>query len=180
MFAVRVRLNPHNDPGQLAHYQVENIRTKLAAGNEDGIVLDCMSAVIAMAFCVESILNYVGHVKLREDWRERASYPTKIRELEAKLGFTYDKTVEPFRTLEALKKARDEMAHGKPMEFTVQLHSPKEMGSAMAPKWRTATEPELVLEAFSQVREFRAFLFAKGHIKPGAALTSAMGGGSSA
>ena len=92
MFTARVRLNPHNDLGQLAYYQVENIRTKEpATGNEDGISLDCMSAVIAMAFCIESILNYVGHIKLRQNWRERAPYPTKIRELEAKLGFTYDR-----------------------------------------------------------------------------------------
>lgn len=180
MFTARVRLNPHNDLDSLAHYQVENIRAKIAAGQQDGIAMDCMSAVIAMAFCVESILNYVGHIKLRETWRERASYSTKVRELEVKLSFKYDKSAEPFRTLEALKKARDEMAHGKPMEFTVQLRSPKELGRAMAPAWRTVTETELVLEAFNQVRAFRSLLFTKGRIKPGAALTSAIGGGSAA
>lgn len=180
MFNARVRLNPHNALGQLAQYQVENIRAKVGAGSEDGIALDCMSAVIAMAFCVESILNYVGHIKFREKWRERAAYATKIKELESKLGFTYDKAVEPFRTLEILKKARDEMAHGKPMEFTVKLQSPKELGLAMAPTWRSGTEPELVLEAFERVRDFRALLFLKARIKPGAALTSAMGSGSEA
>ena len=63
------------------------------------------------------------------------------------------------------------------MEFAVKVNSTEEMGRAMAPIWRTATE-QLVLEAFDQIRAFRAFLFAKGRIKPGAALTSAMTGGS--
>ena len=180
MFTARVRVNPHNDLGKLAHYQVEIIRAKVSAGNIDGIALDCMGAIIAMAFCVESILNYVGHIKFQDKWRERASYATKIKVLEGKIGFTYDKAVEPFRTLELLRKARNEMAHGKPMEFTVQLQSPRELGLAMAPTWRPVAEPELVVVAFERVRDFRALLFSKGRIKPGAALTSAMSGGSEA
>lgn len=178
MLTAHVRLNPHNDLGRLAYYHVENIRSKIASGSEKGIALDCMSAVIAMAFCVESILNYVGQIKLRDKWRERASYHTKIRELEAILGFRYDKSVEPYRTLEVLKRARDEMAHGKPMEFAITVKSTTEMARAIAPTWRTSAESELVMQAFDRVCDFRAILFKKGRIKPGAALSSAMSGAS--
>ena len=180
MLTMRVRLNPHNDLSQLAHYHVGIITAKLASGDEDALALDCMSAVVAMAFATESVLNYVGHHKLRENWKERSPFSAKIRLLEEKLRFKYDKAAEPYQTIELLKKARDEMAHGKPMEFIVQVPSTRELGRAMAPTWRAATEPELVVAAFERVMEFRALLFTKARIKPGAALTSAAGGGSAA
>ena len=176
MFTARVRLNPHNDLGRLAYYHVDNIRSKIISGNDEGIAFDCMSAVIGLAFWVESILNYVGQIKIRDNWRERSSYQTKIRELEVVLGFSYDKKIEPFRTLEVLKKARDEMAHGRPMEFTIEVKSTKEMVHAMSPTWKAAAEPELVTAAFDRVCDFRALLFKKGGIKPGAAFSSAMSG----
>lgn len=46
---------PHNDLGNLAHYHLEVINQKLAREEDEGISLDCMSFLIALAFSVEAL-----------------------------------------------------------------------------------------------------------------------------
>lgn len=173
----RVRVNPHNDLGTLAYYHTETVKRKLEFNEQDGIALDCTSAVIAMAFYVESLLNYVGAKKFKDEWKERAPYSKKVALLSERLKFDYDKKVEPFRTLEALKYSRDNLAHGKPMEFDTKVRSTRKLSNHMRPAWTLVTEPEMVISAFEKTKEFKSMLFASAKIKPGAALTSAFGGG---
>lgn len=171
----RVRINPHNTLLNLAHYQVGIVEEKLATGKEDGIVLDCTSAIIAMAFSVEALMNYVGQKKIA-DWKERAAFKKKIERLEAVLGFHFDATAEPFKTIRLLKEARDTMAHGQPVEFQVSVPSSKKLGPALQPTWSAVTQPQVVVAAHKQLKAFQKLLFGLGKIKPGAALTSAVGG----
>lgn len=173
----RVRVNPHNDLGTLAYYHIETVKRKLESNQQDGIALDCTSAVIAMAFYIESLLNYVGVKKFKDEWKERAPYYKKVALLSERLKFAYDKKIEPFRTLEALKDSRDNLAHGKPMEFDTMVNSTRELSKSMRPQWTLVTEPEIVIEAFERAKEFKSMLFTRARIKPGAALTSAFGGG---
>ena len=173
----RVRINPHNDLGTLAHYHIETVKRKLEKNEQDGIALDCTSAAIAMAFYVESILNYVGAKKFKEEWKERAPYPKKVALLSERLKFEYDKKVEPFITLETLKASRDNLAHGKPIEFETKVNSTRELSKSMRPQWTLVTNPDVVIAAFEQVKIFKSILFTKARIKAGAALTSAIGGG---
>ena len=134
MHKLRVRVNPHNNLETLVHYHVGVIQKKLESGDQDGIVLDCTSAIIAMAFAVEALMNYVGAKNL-PDWRERAPFMTKVAALEKKFAFKFDINVEPYKTIVLLKKARDTMAHGQPVEFQVAVPPQKHMASAMQPKW---------------------------------------------
>ena len=173
----RVRINPHNDLGTLAYYHVEAVKRKLDKNEEDGIALDGTSAVIAMAFYVESLLNFVGVKKLKDEWKERAPYSKKVALLSERLKFDYDKKVEPFITLETLKKSRDNLAHGQPLEFETVVNSTRELSGIMRPQWTLVTNHGLVIEAFKQVKIFKFMLFTKARIKAGAALTSAIGGG---
>lgn len=66
----RVKVYPHNDLLNLAHFQRETIRRKLATEDHDGIKLDCLSCLISLAFSVEALVNFVGHKKVSK-WRER-------------------------------------------------------------------------------------------------------------
>jgi hypothetical protein len=173
----RIHTHPHNNLVSLAAYHVRVIEEKLESGTEDAIALDCMSAVIALAFSVEAILNFVGHRKLRTEWDERAPYYKKVKALEAALGFEYKKTDQPFQTLEHLKAARDSMAHGKPVLITLQTDDDRKLAQAMQAPWASATKPNLVLEAYKDVTAFRNLLFSKARIKPGTSMSGAMGHG---
>lgn len=137
-----------------------------------------MSAVIAMTFYVEAVINYVGHKKLNDDWPEMANFAKKIALLRKATGIAYDKTVEPFSTVEMLKNARNNLAHGKPLEFTTSVSSSGELSQSMRPSWSSlVSDPEIVLKAFQDVKSFRDMLFKKARLKPGSAFTSAIGGG---
>jgi len=75
--AFRIRQYPHNDVLNRAHYHHEMIAKKLAEGNHDGIALDCTSCLIALAFSVEALVNFVGSRKVT-DWNEHASVATCV------------------------------------------------------------------------------------------------------
>jgi hypothetical protein len=176
MLNLRVRVNPHNNLETLAHYHVDVINQKLASGDHEGITLDCTSAIIAMAFGVEAVMNYVGAKKL-QNWKERSPFKTKVAALEIELGFKFDIAVEPYKTISLLKEARDTMAHGQPIEFQVSVPSRAQISKVMGPSWASATEPQVVLAAYEQVKQFKKRLFGLAGIKLGASLTSAAGGG---
>jgi hypothetical protein len=172
MHMFRVQIYPHNSFESLAQYHVGTVREKLATANYDCIGLDGISAVVAMAFAVEAILNFVG-AKRVPGWKERAPFRSKVTALAVRLNFKFDASVEPFKTLLVLKQARDTMAHGQPVEFEVEVQSDREIGRSMQPTWSSEIKPEFVLAAYDQVNEFKRFLFAKARIKPSASYTSA-------
>ena len=74
----KVSVYPHNDLLNLAHYQIKKINEKVANGDQDGIALDCMSVLMAMAFAVEAVINLIGHKKVMS-WKERKPYREKAR-----------------------------------------------------------------------------------------------------
>lgn len=173
----RIRQNPHNDLEGLAAYHVNTIRVKLQSGDHGGIALDCISAAIAIAFLNEAVLNFVGLRVFKESWIERALFAKKVETLSQKLKFEFDKTAEPFRTVETLRKARNELAHGKPVAFDAQATTNKELAAKMRPAWGLVDDPETVLAYFENARAFKQLLFAKAKIKWATSLTSAFGGG---
>jgi beta-xylosidase len=176
MYKLRVRIHPHNTLEALAHHHVAAVQAKLQANDYRSISHDCTSAVIAMAFTVEAVMNYVGAKKV-SSWKERAPFRKKVKLLEERLDFKFDKAVEPFATLTELKKARDAMAHGQPVEFEVSVETPEHVGKSMQPTWSASTKPEFVVEAHQHVEAFKALLFQKAKLKLGASYTSAIGGG---
>lgn len=172
-YQYRARINPHNDLITLAHYHVGIVKRKVEAGTYEGIRLDGMSAVIAMVFAVEAVINYTG-AKAVTGWKERDHFPAKIKALETRLKFTFDAGVEPFRTVSLVKDARNAIAHGQPQirNFEGEGHG---LGEKLRPSWATVIEPEFVVPAFDEVMRFKDLLFGLAKIKPGSALTSAMG-----
>lgn len=72
----KVKVFPHNDLFNLAHYHREQMNKKLESGGRDGISLDCMSCLIALAFTVEALVNLVGHKRI-DKWKERDGYLKK-------------------------------------------------------------------------------------------------------
>ena len=104
-------------------------------------------------------------------------FAKKIELLSNKLKFNYDKKVEPFLTVETLRRARNELAHGKPVEFNAKAASNKELAAKMRSAWGVVDDPETVLAFFEQARAFKSLLFTKAKIKWATSLTSAFGGG---
>jgi len=167
----RVNIYPHNDLLNLAWYHVDVIRKKLDSGTPEGISLDAMSAIIAMAFSVEALINFVGF-KSVEGWVERDHFKKKVKAIDASLNIRFDWQAEPFKTLRQLKELRDHMAHGKPIELTKNRGSPGSMAELLGTPWDSFLTPAYVQEAYSQVVAFEEMLLKSARIQVEQALTN--------
>lgn len=161
---------PHNDLLNLAYYHKGVVEKKVAESNREAIGLDCMSCLIALAFSVEAIVNFVGFKSIAE-WNERASYKDKMAVLGKNLGFEF-RSAEPYSTLQTLKTIRDQMAHGKPIETKAEISDREALRDAMASPWDEYLTPEFAKHAFKQVKLFEKMLLELAHISLMDTLTS--------
>jgi hypothetical protein len=169
----RVRVYPHNDLMNLAHYQRETIRNKLEAGKEDVLALDCLSCLISLAFSVEALVNFVGFKRVN-GWRARKPYYEKISQVCSAAGVEFDKSVGMYGLLWELKKLRDSIAHSKPSEFSKDVNTREEVRAHMQCPWESCLTPEYVEEIYKTVKTFKRMLLKNCNIKVGETVTSAV------
>ena len=165
--ATRARVYPHNDLSNLAHYQLQGIRAKVANGNDDGLALDCMACLISLAFSVEAFINFLGDHKL-DKWNERSPFKNKIEAVCAGIGMKFDKQTEPFTSIWKLKETRDSIAHAKPKLVTGD-EDPQEL---MAADWDKLLDHEFLEQAYTRVSEFEKTVLAGYQISIVDSLTS--------
>ncbi|MEZ8174278.1 MULTISPECIES: hypothetical protein [Vibrio] len=169
----RVRVYPHNDLMNLAHYQRDTIRNKLAAGEEDALALDCLSCLVSLAFSVEALVNFVGSKRVK-GWKERKPYYDKISQVCSTAGEEFDKSVGIYKSLWELKELRDSIAHGKPIEFTTDVKTRDELRAQMQCPWDSSLTPEHVETTYEIVKNFERMLFKNCNITIGETVTSAV------
>lgn len=138
---------PHNDLLNLAFYHIDTIRTKVKTDEDNGLALDCHSCLIAIAFSVEALINFVGDKKV-DGWNEYERFHIKMEQVCEIADIKYDESVEPFSTLNQIKQLRNLMAHGKPIEG----------GEGMKCAWDDFLHPEFSEESYKQVKEFQRLL----------------------
>ena len=172
----RIRVYPHNDLLNLAHYQREVINNKESEGIEDALALDCLSCLISLAFSVEALVNFVGQKKII-DWQERQSYRNKINQVCEQASLVFDENEVPFKTLWQLKELRDSIAHGQPIEVTTSVNTREELRRAMECPWDQHLTSEYINHAYEAVKQFERQLFQNCQIAVGQTLTSAVGCG---
>lgn len=107
----------HNDLSSVAFHLKTRIDAALAPqGDREGVGLDMMAGVAMLAFTFEAYLNFVGDLRI-EGWHEKASGKAKRELIWEKFGLDWDETQRPTSTLLRLIKARNMMAHGKPVRI---------------------------------------------------------------
>jgi len=170
----KVSVYPHNDLLNLAHYQIQKINEKVKGGDQDGIALDCMSALIAMAFSVEAVINLIGHKRVAS-WKERKPYYEKAAAVCSVAGLSFNKAIEPYKTLWQLKELRDAMAHGQPVEFCTSIKTREEVRVNMGCKWDVHSTPDYVNHAWANIKKFEHMLFQGAGLSVGETLTGVIG-----
>jgi hypothetical protein len=73
--------------------------------------------LLMLAFTFEAKVNFLGSKLVGDKWAERHAFKEKIKQVLAKLKIVPDWTVRPFSSIDAMKKFRDSIAHGKPVEI---------------------------------------------------------------
>lgn len=113
MYKLRVRIHPHNTLEALAHHHVAAVQAKLQANDYRSISHDCTSAVIAMAFTVEAVMNYVGAKKV-SSWKERAPFRKKVKLLEERLAWISTQRNSPKPEVPCVGAGHALMVSGRP------------------------------------------------------------------
>lgn len=105
----------HNDLAGASFYFKNRIEERLKAEDTKGIAFEYMSCLTMLAFELEAKINFLGY-KLIDGWEERKPYVDKFNTVLGHLGIKVDWTQRPFLSAQSVKKFRDEIAHGKPIE----------------------------------------------------------------
>ena len=170
----KVRVYPHNDLLNLAHYHRSVINGKIENGEQDALSLDCMSCIIALSFGVEAFINFIGSNRVH-DWRERQPFIDKIKEIYKAIGGSFNKTIDPYLTIWQLKELRDSMAHGQPVENDVSVSSREELWAEMRAPWGHCLNQEFINHAYAQVKIWQTELRKMWGTSIGSTITSARG-----
>ena len=113
------RVFVHNDLSHAAMYFADNIQEKLNMGSRDAIMFDGMACAVMVAFTFEANVNFMGfelnNAGKLPSWKERKSYPCKLKEVFDALGIPVDLDKRPLKSMERMKVLRDTLAHGKPV-----------------------------------------------------------------
>ena len=169
-----VKVRPHHDLLNLAFYHKGIIEQKASNNVLEAIALDCMSCLIALAFSVEGLINFVGAEKVPE-WKERDSFGNKMKAIAAAIGWPVNEGIEPFITINQLKSIRDSMAHGKPILIKRSESSREALKRDMRAPWDDYLTVDFTLHAFRQVKSFEEGLLVAAKTELWDTLTSGSG-----
>jgi hypothetical protein len=92
------------------------------------------------------------------EWNEFQSWDKKVKIVFGALGLSTDKTTRPLATMEKMKRLRDTVAHGKPVELTTTeiIVGTREdidlaAGANLSAGWETECTPESVAEGVADL-----------------------------
>ena len=170
----KVRIFPHNDLLNLAHFNLGVINEHVGKDDHEGLALHCMNCIVSTAFAVEAFINFMGSKKV-EKWNERTKWYKKLQQICKAVGYEYNLDKDPLATIEKVKDIRNELAHGKPIEKMVEVGSKDELKQAMESPWSQCCTPEYANISYEQVNIFINEVIAKSGLKIFDTLTSSNG-----
>jgi hypothetical protein len=142
------RLYIHNDLSNAAFHFKGTIDAKEATDDRAGITFEYMACAVMLAFTFEAKINFMGW-KLIPGWKEFQSFHDKADQVFAKLGLELDWGKRPYSSLLAMKRFRDEIAHGKPIvierdEIVVMKAEELDRRMSLKSPWQDGCTPHLV------------------------------------
>jgi hypothetical protein len=164
------RVYPHNDLANTARRMRLNVEAK-DSGDRTGIAHDVLAGYTFLAFSLEARINFLG-AKLVKNWRERDGFDRKLNRVLRATGVEADCESRPFSVIAKVKEVRDLLAHGKPIESSVdetldltddEAKDLAERGAELLTGWEEYTDPAGFYEAYDDVEEvWNALLQASG------------------
>lgn len=170
----------HNDLGNAAFYYRNLIKDRFDRDDRKGITFDLMSCLVFLAFSFEATLNFYGDVLIPR-WKEMQSFDSKVQEVFAAIKIKPDMKQSPFSSISQLKKFRDLVAHGKPINYPYDeiIELPKdelERPHNLSGEWEAYCTPDSVFAIYSDIDAILKILSEQSGISPYEMLTRDEGG----
>ena len=156
----------HNDLSNAAHYFKTSIEGRLEKDDRNGIAFEYMACAVMLAFTFEAKLNFLGHTLFGKEWVERDPFDTKVKKIFDKLGVPRDPAQRPFSSIDRLRRFRDSVAHGKPVELEhdeTVVATPDELDNStdLSGEWQAAIAHDAVFEAYGDLEALWKLLLEK-------------------
>lgn len=144
----------HNDLSNAAHHFKMRVDSR-PVGDTDGIGFDILAELIFLAFTVEAKINFLGS-KLIPDWQERKSFRGKLNCVLTHLSIAVSFCERPYSTLNALKKLRDSLAHGKPVHLVIDKEATLDQDEVdrtidLSNEWESYCTVEFAKQAYEDI-----------------------------
>ena len=178
--AAKQNLYVHNDLSNAAFYFKSVVDRKIETGERDGLAFDRMACAMTLAFTFEAKINFLGH-KLLRNWREQQRFDEKVAQVLKHLDVVADWKVRPYSSIEGLRKFRNSIAHGKPVEIehdeTVEVPATElDRRIDLSGEWEAACTPEKLTQASSDLDEIWKDLLVRSGLSIWDTMTTGEGG----
>src|SRR5229473_741141 len=143
------RLYIHNDLSMAALHFKDNIDAKESGEDgRGGKTYEYMACAVMLAFTFEAKVNFLGW-KLIPEWKEFQPFYDKVDQVFKKLGLELDWGKRPYSSILAMKRFRDEIAHGKPLviksdEIVTMKAEELDRRVDLTGKWQEGCQPHTV------------------------------------
>ncbi|WP_316226956.1 hypothetical protein [Bradyrhizobium sp. SZCCHNS3052] len=114
----RRKLHIHNTLESFAYFTKGVVEEKIKNNERDGIGFDYMTLGIMLAFEFEAKVNFMG-ARYVKPWNEFQKWKPKLKLVFKTLGMAVDWNKRPYTSLVKMKTFRDTIAHGKPVDESV-------------------------------------------------------------
>jgi hypothetical protein len=146
------KLYIHSTLEGAAHFIKGVIEEKVKEGKRDGLGFDYMTCAVMLAFSLEAKLNFMG-AKYAKPWNELMRWKAKANHVFKAIGIEPDWTKRPYVSLEKMKVFRDTVAHGKPLEETLDYEATGEEAEIRASlnlrqAWEAMISHEEVMQSY--------------------------------
>jgi hypothetical protein len=162
-----------------AFYFKSVVDRKIETGERDGLAFDRMACAMTLAFTFEAKINFLGH-KLLRNWREQQRFDEKVAQVLKHLDIVADWKVRPYSSIEGLRKFRNSIAHGKPVEIehdeTVEVPATELDRRDLSGEWEAAFTPEKLTQASSDLDEIWKDLLVRSGLSIWDTMTTGEGG----
>jgi len=164
-----VRIYVHEDLVRGAAYFRDRIEERLEADDLVAINFDYMACLTLLAFSFEARINFIGYKKLT-DWDEKRPILGKLKLILKYCSLSPDWNKRPYSSITLVKRFRDLLAHGKPIEHRFDEVVEMSWDDLSLPyqlehKWRKACTIEQLRSAFADLDRIWAELCEAARIK---------------
>jgi hypothetical protein len=141
----------HNDLSQAASFFKQVVDDRIKTDERDGLAFYRMACAMMLAFTFEAKINFLGH-KCVQNWNEKQSFDDKVEQVLQRLGVALDWKTRPYTSIDGLRRFRNSIAHGKPVEIehdeTVQVPADElDRRVDLSGEWEAACTPEKLTQA---------------------------------
>lgn len=130
---------------------------KVFEENRERLFFDCVAGLIYLAFSIESVVNYIGSVQVKE-WKERQPFSEKRKLVFKHLDLDANDFAKELEAVNALMAFRDTLVQARPTvlekeeEFEIENIEEAMVSADLEPIWHKFATEDQFFEVYDLIK----------------------------